>query len=244
MSILTAIGIIGALWFLLPLFTGRKVLNIGNVTGVLISVMLMAAGIRPSLLDTSLAKAVMIFLAMCLVPAVYFTAGMLSACRKKPDGSETLIILGCEIIGEHPSLMQVERLEAGLKYLQANKNAYVICAGGQGDNEIMSEAQAMYTWLKNRGIGEQRMIMEDQSRTTSENIRNSKQLMEERGLPLRAAVCSNEFHLLRASLICREEGISFAAVPAATAWWLLPTFYVRELYALTYFLITGKRKGS
>ena len=240
MSILTVIGIIGAVWFLLPLFTGRKVLNIGNVTGVAVAAVFIAAGTRPSLMDTGLAKAVTAVLVFCLIPAIYFTAAMIRTCRKKPQGSETLIILGCEIIGENPSLMQAERLQAGLKYLQANRDAFVICAGGQGDNEIMSEAEAMGRWLKHRGIEEGRIIKEDKSRTTAENIRNSKKLMEERGLPLRAAVCSNEFHLLRAELLCRDEGIEFAAVPAATAWWLLPTFYVRELYALAYFCIKKK----
>ena len=178
MSILTAIGMIIAVSFLLPLFTGRKVLNIGNITGVILAAMLVYAGINPAVLDTAAAKAVMAVLVLCLIPVIYFTAAMIRTCRKRPEGSETLIILGCEIIGENPSLMQVERLQAGLKYLQASRDACVICSGGQGDNEIMSEAYAMGRWLKNRGIEESRILLEDTSRTTVENIRNSKKLMD------------------------------------------------------------------
>jgi uncharacterized SAM-binding protein YcdF (DUF218 family) len=169
---------------------------------------------------------------------------MVRTLRKKPEGTETLVILGCEIIGTRPSLMQVERLRAALKYLEAYPETKVICSGGQGKNEKISEAAAMKEWLMNHQISEERIIEENRSETTEENLRYSLDVIREENLNPSVALCSNEFHLYRAALIAEELGLKSASVPAPTAWWLFMTFYVRELYALLYCMIRRKWKNS
>lgn len=219
--------------FIIPVFTGQ-VVNIGNVTGFLCGFFLYRLTKQPELLKEPLVIITVILLCICILIAVYITYRMIQAVRQKPKGDETLIILGCEIVGEKPSLMQVERLQAALRYLEAYPDTCVICSGGQGRKEKVSEAAAMKKWLCERGIDAKRIYLEDRSVTTEENIEFSKRIIADKELNHRIAVCTNEFHIYRAMRMAENAGLSCTAVSAPTAWWLLPTFYVRELYAILY----------
>ncbi|MBQ7993559.1 MAG: YdcF family protein [Solobacterium sp.] len=243
MNIFTVIAVILAVWFILPVFTGQ-VVNIGNVTGVMCAYFLYRLSVEPAILKNPFILALFVFLIICLLISAVLTYGMIRTLRRKPKGNETLIILGCEIIGTRPSLMQVERLRAALKYLAAYPEMKVICSGGQGKKEKISEAEAMRKWLAAHGISEERIIEENRSETTEENLRYSLELIREKNLNPVIAICSNEFHLYRASLIAEDLGLQSSSVSAPTAWWLFLTFYVRELYALLYFMIRRKLKNS
>ena len=236
MTALRIIGDIIVFLFILPVFTGQ-VVNIGNLTGLFIGALLIYTAVNPFALNYPIVILLYAILAVCVLIAIPLLVRMAKACRIKPDGSETLIILGCEIIGKKPSLMQVERLQAGSRYLTQHPEASVICSGGRGKKELISEAEAMKRWLCARGIDPDRIYLEDKSETTAENIRFSAEIMKQEGLPMKAAICSNEFHLYRAFMIASKPGIECRAVPAPTAWWLFPTFTVRELYAILYRLI-------
>ena len=233
------IAVLLMVMFIIPVFTGL-VVNIGNVTGFLLGFLLYQLVRNPSLLNNPWIIGLLILISFCTVIAAVITHQMIAVLKKKPAGDETLIILGCEIMGEKPSLMQVERLEAALKYLKKYPDTCAVCSGGKGKNEKVSEAYAMKKWLCEHGIDEKRIYMEDASTTTLENIRFSKVIMEQNHLNMKAAVCTNEFHLYRAVCMAQSEGLSCSALSARTAWWLLPTFYVRELYAVVFHRLRGQ----
>ena len=46
------------------------------------------------------------------------------------------------------------------------------------------------------------------------------------------ALVSNEFHIYRAMSIARKLGFDAYCLPAKTAWWLFPTYFVREVLAI------------
>lgn len=219
--------------FIIPVFTGQ-VVNIGNVTGFLCGLFLWFLVRNPALLSERWVMILLILLTVCILIALWITFKMIRCFDEKPKGSETLIVLGCEIIGKKPSLMQVERLEAALKYLEQYPETVCVVSGGRGKNEIVSEASAMKQWLTEHGIDENRIFMENRSETTRQNLEYSMKVIVENGLNPSCAICSNEFHLYRALMLGESIGMKCCAVKAPTAWWLLPTFYVRELYAILY----------
>ena len=100
----------------------------------------------------------------------------------------------------------------------------------------------MFRYMTDRGIAPERLIKEERSVSTRENLRFSLQKLRDAGLAsdsgdrdsLEIAIVTNEFHACRAGLIAKELGMKAGFVPAASPWWLLPTFYVRELYGLLY----------
>ena len=77
--------------------------------------------------------------------------------------ADYLIVLGAAVHGDTPSLSLVERLRAAKDYLDAHPNTVAIVSGGQGSGENMSEAQAMYDWLRKSGIDTDRIIKEDKA---------------------------------------------------------------------------------
>ena len=65
--------------------------------------------------------------------------------------------------------------------------------------------------------------------------------MEEKGLGNNIAIATSEYHQYRASQIAKSLGFSVGAVSGHTAWWLFPTFYMRELYGILYQALQVKR---
>ena len=89
----------------------------------------------------------------------------------KANGSnDYAIILGAKVNGEIPSLSLQYRLDAALDYAKENPHVYLILSGGQGAGEHISEAKAMKRFLVENGIQEERLLIEDMSTSTYENL--------------------------------------------------------------------------
>ena len=131
------------------------------------------------------------------------------------------------------------RLDAACSYLSADTKADCIVSGGKGDNEHISEAEAMYEALVNDGISKNRISKEDKSSSTYENLLFSKQILEDGGKPLRIAIVTDGFHQWRARLQAESLGYDVKCVSAATPWYLVPVYWVREWFALSYLFVFG-----
>jgi len=237
------IGVILFMWFCLPYFGGR-VLNIGNITGILVSIVFMvymafmpvihkyvAIGWNTTKWRMPIGIAGGVISAIVIIVAIE-TGCIISACNKAPTENATAVVLGCRVYSERASRSLVERLEAAYEYLTKYPEAMCVVAGGQGEGEDISEAECMKRWLVEKGIEESRIYKEDKSTSTEENIAFSKKVIEDNQLKQEIAIVTSEYHAYRASLIAKEENLSYGTVPGKTAWWLLPTFYVRELYGI------------
>ena len=87
----------------------------------------------------------------------------------------------------------------------------------------------MYQYLTARGVPADRILQEDRSTSTRENLRFSKELLIENGyMPKEIALVTNEFHELRAGMIAKDCGWTVSSIPAGTQPWLIPTYWVRE----------------
>lgn len=75
-------------------------------------------------------------------------------------------------------------------------------SGGQGYNEPCTEAQAMADYMEAAGI-EDRLILEDESKTTEQNIKNSKKYIRDGAS---VGIITSDFHMFRAMQITRDRG--------------------------------------
>ena len=71
------------------------------------------------------------------------------------------VLLGCKVEGEKPGRMLTKRINAAYDYMTENPEAVCVLSGGQGRDEKITEAQAMYNTLTGKGISADRLIIED-----------------------------------------------------------------------------------
>ena len=246
-------GLLGGacfVWGMLPLIASR--VHVGCITMIGVGAFVLLVCLRwhqtvalwQTVWGTGWGKAVLITVTS-LVSAVVVLFGVLSvmmavaACRPAPENG-TLIVLGAGLRGENPSRTLRERLEAAYAYLTEHPDAVCIVTGGQGPDELISEAEAMRRYLVNKGVEESRIYVEDNATSTDENFEYSRRVAEENGLSLSVAVVTQEFHQYRAQLLAKKHG--FAAVGAVTAhtkWDLFPSYWIRDFAGLCHFFLLG-----
>jgi len=155
-----------------------------------------------------------------------------------PAGLDYLIILGARVNGKEPSLSLKTRVEAAVEYLNENPQTLVIASGGQGEDEEITEAECIVRLLTEAGIEESRILIEDKSTSTAENIRFSYALMEDENAAV--GVVTNGYHMFRAKLIAKSNGSHpVYGVAAYSSRFLLPHNMTREFMTLAVGLLRG-----
>ena len=143
-----------------------------------------------------------------------------------------ILVLGARVREGEPSRLLANRLDTALELLNAWPEALCVLSGGQGADESSPEAVVMASYLTERGIDPDRLLLEDRSHDTQENIRNSAALLERRGLPHQVVLVTDGFHQLRASVLARREGLTVSSVSSPTPWTIFPSYWVREFFGL------------
>ncbi len=163
---------------------------------------------------------------------VVTSALMIAAAAKPAKADSTVIVLGCKVDGTGPSLMLYNRIQAAYAYLSQNENSYCIATGAQGPNEGATEASVIKRCLMEKGIAGERILLDEQSTNTQENIHNAKELITEEGLPTDAVIVTDEFHQLRSHMIAAKEDLEPTTKSSHTPWFLFIYYWFREMFAL------------
>lgn len=173
---------------------------------------------------------------ICVIMGLVFfgvVEGMvLSQCGAKAQpGADYVIVLGAQWKENGPSYVLKKRLDKALEYLKANPETKVIVSGGQGSNEPISEAQGMYGYLVDAGIEAERILVEDKSTNTCENLVFSSELLEEANT--RVVLVTNNFHVFRATAIAKKQGYAKVEGLAAGSYpGMLPNNLLREFFGV------------
>jgi len=116
---------------------------------------------------------------------------------------QVMVIFGCQMRKDGPSILLRDRLDAALAYWEEHPDIKIIVTGGKGDDEHISEAQGMYDYLTAHGVDGAQIYREDKSRNTWQNINNTFDLMEKEGWGLTEDVLlvSSGFHLARIEML-------------------------------------------
>ncbi len=148
--------------------------------------------------------------------------------------SDYAIVLGAAVQENGaPSRIMRNRLAAAMEFMEKNPKARVILSGGQGSDEPESEAKCMYDTLVSMGADPSRLIQEDRSHTTRENLINSMEIiLGQGGTKHKIALITSEFHQRRAAYIADSLDIDTCAVSAHTDRWFYRVNYtLREVFA-------------
>jgi uncharacterized SAM-binding protein YcdF (DUF218 family) len=172
--------------------------------------------------------------------AIFFR--FLSQGGDVPGGSEAavpapaaILVLGsgspnCEV---SPTLKS--RLDVGLALARQQPAASVVVTGGRDFSGLdCTEAGLMADYLVGQGLPAQRILREDRSTSTDENMRFSRAVLEAHGIgpdaPL--VMVTSDFHLLRAARIARKAGFgAVSGVSSPTPLYVRYNAWLREYFA-------------
>lgn len=158
----------------------------------------------------------------------------------KPDpGADYIIVLGARVKGQKITANLRGRLRVAEKYLKENPETKAILSGGQGSGEDISEAEAMRQYLVQAGIQEERLLLEDQSVNTDQNLTYSMERMESPDASV--VLVTNKFHVFRSIRIARKKGLTrVQGYGSRTYWYTVPNLYVREAFAVLKYAVCGQ----
>lgn len=154
------------------------------------------------------------------------------------DNLDVIIVLGAQVHKTRPSVVLQYRLDKAVEYLNDNPNTICIVSGGQGPDEPFSEGYGMSEYLKNKGIDESRIIIEDKSTSTKENIIYSRRFIEDGAS---VGIVTNNFHMYRALKVAKKQGLENASgIAAYSVWTFLPNNVLREVFGVIKYFIFGE----
>ena len=167
---------------------------------------------------------------------------IVSGIRSEPqEPVEVICILGGGLHGDQPTVNLRNRLIAGMEAMEEYPEAQVIVCGGQGSDEPLPEAEAMYNWMTANGADASRITRETASRDTIQNIQNAMAICEQKGWDTRhVTVVSSRFHLFRIRHIMVNCGLTPSVIgapegnPAACG-----LMYIREYFSVVKLILRG-----
>ena len=166
---------------------------------------------------------------------------VLGAMTGEPKGElDYVIVLGAQTTGGKPSPTLEARIDRAAAYMKENPDTLLIASGGQGSDEDTSEAECIRrTLTEKHGIAEERILMEDQSTSTAENLRYSMEIIGNADVSV--GIVTNGFHEYRAMLFAKKAGFrELSSVPAETDLPMGIHYTVREFFGVISFVVRGR----
>ena len=227
-------------------------LRVVNLLGILLSFLLLGGVIflfRFDLYVTGSEREVMIhdlFANTFAAIYLYFECMLLGtivadaiAARHEPaPDKDFLIVLGCGLRADgSPTPLLRGRLDRALAFAekqraQTGKELTFIVSGGQGPDEPIPESTAMKRYLTEHGVPAERIIEEDQSADTFENMKFSKVKIWAINPGGKIAFATTNYHVFRSGLFARRVKMRAVGMGAKTKWYFWPNAAVREFIGL------------
>ena len=228
---------------------GRRLVNI---LGILLSFLLVAglvllflfdryaSGIRLQVmlhdLAANIVAAVYLYFECMLIGAI--VADVIAARYEPEPDKDFLIVLGCGFRKDgSPSPLLRGRLDRALRFAEKQEAAtgkapIFVTSGGQGPDEVCSESACMKRYLLEQGIPEERILEEDRSTDTFENMKYSKAQIWKVNPQGKVAFATTNYHVFRSGLFARRVKMRAVGMGADTKWYFWPNASVREFVGL------------
>ena len=181
-------------------------------------------------------------LAMIVVQLVGFTLyAMLYSKLGDARGADVIVVHGAGLNGEDLTPLLRSRVDKGIEIYREQREAgftpVLVLSGGQGPDEVISEAEAMARYARKQGVNEEHLMLEDRSTTTEENVRyvvellkgyfQTENLTEEHKI----VFVTSDYHVLRTATLTRNVGVPGSVIGARTAMYYVPAGFLREFVA-------------
>lgn len=221
----------------------RSLANLLSLLGGLALVAYLAFGLY-SVMAANLSMVVFVlfslapvgYVAFVFVAFVLYSLGYTAWTTRRTAAPAAVIVLGAGLIGDRVPPLLASRLRRGRQVYDAARgrgaDTLLVTSGGQGPDESVAEGVAMARWLQEEGVPSEHLVIEDQSRTTEQNLLFSTRLLAEQNVTGPVAVVTNNYHAFRAATLLRRLDVSGQAVGAPTAAYFWPSATIREFIAM------------
>ncbi len=165
-------------------------------------------------------RTVLILLAIAAALFLLLEGLVLAGSRSEVRGQpQVMVILGAQVKSWGPSVLLQDRLDTALSYLKEHPDMTVVVTGAQGADEPTTEAKCMYDYLTARGVDSEKILMEEASHNTSQNLKNTKALIEEKGMDTadNILVVSNGYHLTRVRMLAHRYDMDISTLAAPSS---------------------------
>lgn len=177
-----------------------------------------------------------------LVWAIVFAAVCICAQKDRPaQSADCIIVLGARVwpSGRMSNALRY-RCEKALELWRTGISENIIVAGGKGDDEPAAEADVMREYFIQNGVPEEKVIAENTSVNTIQNLRNAREIMRQKGWGT-AAVVTNDYHVQRALWIARDADVTAFGVAAPSPDRLSTRLFCRFRESLSWILYALRR---
>ena len=228
---------------------GRRLVNI---LGILLSFLLVAGLVLLFLFDryasgsrlqvmlhdlaANIFAAVYLYFECMLIGAI--VADVIAARYEPEPDKDFLIVLGCGFRKDgSPSPLLRGRLDRALRFAEKQEAAtgtapIFVTSGGKGPDEVCSESACMKRYLLEQGVPEERILEEDRSTDTFENMKYSKAQIWKVNPQGKVAFATTNYHVFRSGLYARRVKMRAVGMGADTKWYFWPNASVREFVGL------------
>lgn len=206
---------------------------------VYLSVWPMIGNLRKNTLSTML-YVIISFSAVYVLSlmAMYSLSAILNLIHlKKNRNADYIVVLGSGIIGKKVTPLLAARIERGMELLYSNPNAVLIMSGGQGPGEDIPESVAMAAYAVGKGVDAERIIMEQKSVSTEENLLFSRKLIDKEAPKI--VIVTTAYHVFRALILAKQQGLKCVGFGAKTKWYFTLNALIREFVG--YLRLTWKK---
>lgn len=173
-----------------------------------------------------------IYISMTFVVFMLYCLFLQIIPRKK--SFDYVIIHGSGLIkGDRVSKLLSNRIDKAIEiYHKSSVPPKLIVSGGKGDDEKISEAEAMKQYILETGIPREDIFEEDKSTTTLENLKNSKAIIDSQKGSKETVLVTSNYHVYRALRYCRKIKLKCTGVGSHVAFYYWPSALIREYIAI------------
>lgn len=182
---------------------------------------------------------------LALVVAAWFitAAAIVVFARSSASGSaDAALVLGAAAWGNRPSPVYRERITKAIALFEEHRVHWIVLTGGSPMAGYPSEAQVGRRYCLQHGIPDSALVVEDQSRTTWENLRGARAPMARLDIHT-VLLVSDPLHMKRAIAMARAQGLDAQPAPTATSrfrsWHTRALFLWHETWLYLGFLVFG-----
>lgn len=148
-----------------------------------------------------------VVICMALVPFVFFAQVYRQARSSEAHAAGAIVVLGAAQFDGTPSQVFQARLDTAAELYRQGYAPLIVVTGGRLQGDRFTEAEAGRTYLVDRGVPTEAILMENISHNTAASFTGVKKLLQPRGIDS-LLIVSDGFHLYRSEMLANDAGFT------------------------------------